>query len=699
MKFRNILLTGLAGLIVTACSGFNGDEGVLKLDLGGNSKGYSLSAVQENWPPEDGIIEQLTYKITLSGSSQTLNIDVKEGDSLKWSLEVGYWSVNVDAYYLGEHFATGSNSTEIKSGQISYVIVDMDKSDIRFFSVANAVQWIDTLSEIQSGGNGKNYVIDIAAGFALPGNAWGNGNAPNFGAISGIKVTIRGDYTLSLNSAGCFLHIAGGQTVIMQDLDIKGFSTNDCSPIYVGGSGASFTMKGSASVSDNIIMTSGDGGGVFVNTGAAFIMQDNSSVYNNTAGAQGGGVFVDGAFTMKDNASVADNMAAYDGGGVFVDGGGKFNIIDGTVYGNESDRGAHSNNAAGSGAALYVATGGAATYGSAGIPFGSGTYFIDNTITGRNYFTVSDISEWDAVKAAIVNGGNNKTYNITVTGNFSVPGSITPTFGNVTGLNVIICGTSTLTLSSAGNLFYIGSNQTVIMRDLNLVGCNLNITGVVEVNGSGSSFTMDGASSISGNTANSYDTNSDTGGGVSVIDGFFTMKENASVFGNEVSYTGSLCSGGVYVERGAFTMQDNAIVHANSAAGGGGVSLADSTFIMESGSVHNNTATMDGGGGVCVGSNSTFIMNGGTISGNTANAGGGVYIVTYSASVGDGKFYLYGGTVYGSNASTTELCNNVFSNGASLYIGSGSLAVYGPSDTPFIGSFIENTITANGVMP
>jgi len=63
-------------------------------------------------------------------------------------------------------------------------------------------------------------------------------------------------------------------------------------------------------------------------------------------------------------------------------------------------------------------------------------------------FAVRNTASWIEAVGSIRNGGNDKEYVITVTGNITVPGSTESTFGSVTGITITIEGDGTLSLSS-----------------------------------------------------------------------------------------------------------------------------------------------------------------------------------------------------------------------------------------------------------
>ena len=159
---------------------------------------------------------------------------------------------------------------------------------------------------------------------------------------------------------------------------------------------------------------------------------------------------------------------------------------------------------------------------------------------------------------------------------------------------------------------------------------------------------------ISSNHASSIYGSLGLGGGVCVWNGTFTMSDEAIISENTASLNGggvatlatfimnggtisdntSSNGGGVYVNGpySNFTMSGGATISSNTASRGGGVSVDDSgTFNMSAGDISNNKAigiSTYGGGGVFVtGSEASFEISGGYIYGNTsATYGGGVHV-------------------------------------------------------------------------
>ena len=128
------------------------------------------------------------------------------------------------------------------------------------YGVKNEAEWKAAVTAI-SGGVNQNYVINIIRDFPLTGVA-----TDTFGSASGIKVSIRGKRTISLSVNGSLLRIAGNQSIIIRNLNLKGNSSNNTSLVYVNG--ASLWMKESAAVSGNTVTDSNAfGGGVYVTGG------------------------------------------------------------------------------------------------------------------------------------------------------------------------------------------------------------------------------------------------------------------------------------------------------------------------------------------------------------------------------------------------------------------------------------------------
>jgi hypothetical protein len=310
------------------------------------------------------------------------------------------------------------------------------------------------------------------------------------------------------------------------------------------------------------------------------------------------------------------------------------------------------------------------------------------------YFLASDKTQWDNAFIEILGGGSGR-YVLFVVNNFDVESANPVLIPTGVNIDLTICGDKEIQLDGSGSLLMIGSNQTVTLQDVKLVGGNDNSSSLVNVNGG--EFIMKGSASISEN-ANMYG----DGGGVFISNGKFTMQGNASVHGN-------ICvrGGGVFISNGKFTMQGNAKVSGNTGGNSGGgvyittVSGLPSEFIMQdSSSVSDNTTSGSNGGGVYIttvsGLPSEFIMqDNASVSGNTAQSSGGVYVymgtftMNGSTSVSGNTAFSGGG--YGGGVAVDN--NGTFTMNGSANV-SGNTAFSGGGVLVNMGTFIMNGSTS-----
>ena len=221
------------------------------------------------------------------------------------------------------------------------------------------------------------------------------------------------------------------------------------------------------------------------------------------------------------------------------------------------------------------------------------------------------------------------------------------------------------TNTNTGCVMYIGENANVTLKNLTIKGgyllgangggiyskgiCKLNsctISGNTAKASSGSvkgggvfiesgSFTMESCI-ISGNTAGSESSGANAfGGGIFGANGTIIAMNDTTISENKVASVNDVEGAGVYLYGAELTMQGNSKISSNScvfeehaSSYGGGVYINNSsTFTMTSGEISENSAEY--GGGVYV-SGGEFIMNGGSISNNTVTENGkgkGVHVV------------------------------------------------------------------------
>lgn len=175
-------------------------------------------------------------------------------------------------------------------------------------------------------------------------------------------------------------------------------------------------------------------------------------------------------------------------------------------------------------------------------------------------------------------------------------------------------------------------------------------------------FTMSGGL-ISGNTVK-YTGSTDNGGGGVYTAGRFTMNGSSTISGNTAGvapeekycFGGGVCVSGKYAE---FIMNGGTLSDNNALYGGGVYVSTVGTVRMTSGTISNNNAE-NGGGGVGMGGGE-FLMSGDTISGNTSRYGGGLFLNRA------GKFTMSSGAI----------SDNSSRDGGAVYLDSGELTMTG----------------------
>jgi len=484
------------------------------------------------------------------------------------------------------------------------------------------------------------------------------------------------------------------------------------------GTSATFTMNGGV-ISGNA--ADGYGGGVYVDSGT-FIMK-GGEISSNRAGG-GGGVAVDGAgdfsgtFTMSGGVISGNTAGSGGGGGVYVGVGnystGIFTMSGGIISGNTA-------NGIRVGVDLYyngsgggVKVGGRGTFTKTG-----GTIFGYNASDTVNSNVVKDrdgvvhnqghavyanrgiiirrkettagpgvnlsldgsngafSSGWDndpllgglvmqleQLQTTAQDGGS---YSIEVSANESIEPFILNYSSNITITLKGIGANRTISLSSNGSMFSIGSGVTLVLdSNITLQGHSDNTDSLLKI--SGGTLIMNDGSAISGNTAtySPYSSSSD-GSGVYVRYGTFTMN-GGEISGNKSSSSSTQYGGrggGVNVEGGDFTMTGGKI-YGNAASYGSGVYVIGSynsgTFTMNGGEISGNS----GSGVYVIGIGSynseTFTMNGGEISGNT---GRGVYV--HADYAGRGTFTMNGGEISGNTSGGVSVGG--YTSGSTIYRG------------------------------
>ena len=384
-----------------------------------------------------------------------------------------------------------------------------------------------------------------------------------------------------LNNTGASLRLRG-VTVSGNTANRAGGGIEDNS-----GSGTTFNISNST-LTMNVVNTSpGNGGAVHI-TGAGSMFIVGSTVDNNTAGAEGGGLW-NGTGTMRiDNCTIEMNTASGDaadngGGGVFNN-GGTLTIVNNTVIDENSATGA-----SGSGGGIFSTDGNVTVIGS----------------------TISNNSANRAGGGTEIIAGAYASRLNTYSGNTAGPsGSAAP--GN-------------------GGAFHVTGASTI-----SFVGDE--VTGNTAANQGGGLWNQSGSTmqvlntSVTSNTVTNNSSGGSVGGG-----GIYNSGGTLNILRSTVamnSSSGSNNAGGGILNNATGTMTVTlSTISSNTVNGGGGGIVNDGTLQVSRSTVAGNTATIGGGigNGIASGSATTNLSNT-IVADNTAGLGPEVFNNTGSFS-------------------------------------------------------------------
>lgn len=442
---------------------------------------------------------------------------------------------------------------------------------------------IDNNKADQGGGMYMDGYLTISSGTFSNNNASNNGG----GILSNGTITMNGG-SITNNYSGW----DGGGVNSRVTFNFNGGAIQNNTAYWLGGNihvqavdninnkQSVFTVTSKNPISGGKAEGSGGGGVCVYGTGAKLILNDGTSVKDNTA-PTGGGINGNAAVEMK-NATISGNKATSNNGGgieLFSDqyGTGSFKMTSGTIENNTAaceGGGFHGPNFTMTGGTIQknnagTVAGGVLVNGTGACSMSGGT-ITNNTSTysGGGLFVDDNVP-------FTMGGGtisNNKASG-DGGGIYNDNGNITITAGTISGNKaqwgggINDCGTVTM---KGGT---ISGNSTT-----SKAGAGINVS----TNGK---LTMSGGK-IQNNTS------TETGGGICNLG---TLEiSGGEISGNTTKYSG----GGIY----------------NSAQGKG--------TTITGGTISGNTAETYGGGGIYIEDNSKVTMTGGTIKANTVKTNG-----------------------------------------------------------------------------
>ncbi|MGM9843965.1 MAG: hypothetical protein ACI30S_07080 [Muribaculaceae bacterium] len=394
------------------------------------------------------------------------------------------------------------------------------------------------------------------------------------------------------------------------------------------------------------------GGGLRIETNCEFTGSP-TKVHDNTAGTLGGGVYFygysssayesnteDWVYNLNDNLEVYNNTAGTYGGGIAFDftsgtniGTGNIiaNVNGGIIYGNSATNGGggiYANNKSTKypNITIYLNDGNIGKAGGANTAtYGGGIYIDGMAISSTNAAGSANEIEVSYNEASQNGGGiYSNNGNLTLKGNLKV-------HDNMAAGGTIPCG---------GGIYCNGGTLTVNNADVYSNSAQ-DGAGVYAIN---SAILNIETGNISSNRA--------TGWGAGI-----RAEEQTVINLKEGKINSNICdnkAGGVYLSNSTMNITGSAEITANVSTyeTGGGIYAQNSTFVMNSGDIHNNSAYTNGAG--IYAENSDVTINSGNIYENEAGtSGGGIYFVVGNAEATTKKNLTFGGgKIYDNKAST-----------------------------------------------
>ena len=651
-KVIQLTLIIAAMFTMLTCS-TEGDNATISISLGdGNAK----SALNVS-------ISELRHVVVLNGPTGKKTLSISGSGSAKTSVAPGTWRIDVQGFYGGDLYSTGSASASVRAGQTANVTVNMNvvwsepggTSGVEGGGIVTSPIRIDhrvaTWKELED-----VILIDIH-NLLLASPSISNQNilitSPlSAGETTGLSIAIPPgvEVTLITPSGGMIISRDIPTTFDLYMFEVYG-TLNLGHESYLENS--KLTLDGSGGTSSNLSLIHIDGGTLNMYEGVTLqnnecTAWDGGAVYNSTGNS---------VFNMK--GGKINGNTALNGGGVYLTGSG--------------------NN-------LYIG-GNAIIDSNYAIDTGSWSY------GGGVYFTGAQMKMEDSSKIT-----NNKIHG-------DMPGSSRATVVNGGGI-------------------YVGQGSLEIGGDAQIShniaeGATSSAGGGVYWVGSGSD-----SLSITGNTQISYNKAQDAavniGGGIfaSVGTGSPTVEIDLTVAGgihnNEAIGTGASVNsmgGGVYLNgiSGTFKIKGSTKIYLNTSDGttqgfGGGVYANCSLTIEGATEITSNTAKGNAahGGGVYV--NNSVTMDNGLISNNSTigpigdSKGGGVYVFGTFSKTGPGIIDGSGGTDYTKNRALdpagTAFVPDGNDPGHAVYVDDASAR--GLNGSAPNGHYLDSTDSSNG---
>ncbi len=421
------------------------------------------------------------------------------------------------------------------------------------------------------------------------------------------------------------------------------------------------TLVLSGSVVENNSATNtghnGVGGGASVSGWGKLIVMEYSRICNNYAATKGGGIFVygdDAYVEIKTESYISGNTAGEDGGGVYLE-GGTLLVHDASDIGYYKD---NPNSASNRGGGIYASNAfvvlkdeetflynnHADNKGGGAYLFDSVMFVIDNAAIGADSYACSNTSE---------NGG----------GIYADEGSV-------------VAITNSAILNCHGNFggAILSSDSTIFIKNSEIGDANDLYTNISKYDG-GAIYAIGGTCMVQNSTFINNQAG-DEGGAINIAYCDLTIKDSV-LENNEAVKRG----GALHAFLNSIVNVSDSIIVSNSANNGGGIWWdSDTNLTVKTSAVNFNSAINEGGGIFSKGLEMVLFDNVELMKNSAGGSGGAVALLdnakftAYNCNFEENESSKHGGGIYVSN-STAIVRGDVVAGGETLAVFKKNIAI------------------------
>ncbi|MEA3187572.1 MAG: hypothetical protein QOD99_1402 [Chthoniobacter sp.] len=392
-----------------------------------------------------------------------------------------------------------------------------------------------------------------------------------------------------------FAQVAGGGLDLRAVKSIAVTSSLLANNAATNGGGGIFATLQSDAASAASITISGDtvignygliGGGIYATTGlapASAKLTISSSKITGNNGTLGGGVFINGGTSIVTGSTIHDNSAKLEGGGIYADGPVSFTLSGSKVTGNRTTHAISSSDSNYSGGGVMIS--GVGANGTAKI---SGSQITENSAHGSG-------------GGIHVEGGMSLLVTAcTISGNNSADGGISPRDGGAgicadgTGANKVSLTITGSTISENQELDGSGFGGGIqVLGDSSLTMTASKVTGNQGHHGGGLDIDTTGAVKLTGDTITNNLAPGSLGFGGGVYLNNLTNASGFLITGGRIAGNSAQYGGGIFVENSPGTI--SSVITGNIATniGGGVYQKGTGNVAIRAASVSGNTAPYD----------------------------------------------------------------------------------------------------------